>query len=107
MTRPAPANAHFGPSQPEADAANLPNESLVASICFTTLYVFLNKRIRREYEPQCDVPGELAPTRTLPFGKVRIGHHPGRERIYTIVRRRVPRIRMAQLTERTSLIASA
>src|SRR6478672_7944193 len=76
MTRPAPANAHFGPSQPEADAANLPNESLVASICFTTLYVFLNKRIRREYEPQCDVPGELPPIRTLLTGKVRLGHHP-------------------------------
>ena len=37
MTRPAPANAHFDPSQPEAEAANLPNESFVVSICTSSI----------------------------------------------------------------------
>ena len=60
-TSPAPANAHLDPSQLEAEAANLPNQSFVVRVC-TSIEVFFIRvsSISRRNDSECSyLPNEM------------------------------------------------
>jgi hypothetical protein len=64
MTRPAPAKAHLDPNQPEAEAANLPNQSFVVRVCTSMGGFFIRvSSILAGADEYSHLPGQMRTTR--------------------------------------------